>query len=73
MKMENLLPIFKEQLKKNMIHDKIDKEKIKKYLTDLTDIKFVKTSNRSILGQLKDSLYFLEYDLHIPLNMIWII
>ncbi len=40
------------------------KEKIEKYLNELVEVKFVKTSNRSILGQLKDSMYFLETDLH---------
>lgn len=62
--MENLLPIFKEQLKRNMMSNKIEEDKIEKYLNELVEIKFIKTSERSLLGQLKDSLFCIEHSLY---------
>ncbi|MBZ4684012.1 MAG: hypothetical protein JG768_1439 [Fusobacteriales bacterium] len=60
---ENLSEVFKEQLKRNMILDKIDKNKVEKYLKDLGEIRFIKTSSRSILGQIKDAIFCLDYEL----------
>lgn len=57
---ENITKIFKSQLKSNLLHDGIDEIRIQKYLNDLSDVEFTKTSSRSILGQLNDSLYLLE-------------
>lgn len=58
--MENLTKIFKTQLKTNLISDGIDELKIQRYLNDLGEVTFVKTSSRSIIGQLNDSFYHLE-------------
>lgn len=44
--------------------NKIDEDKIEKYLNELVEIKFIKTSERSLLGQLKDSLFCLEHSLY---------
>lgn len=56
--------IFRHQLKNNLMDDGLDELKIQKYFKDLGEISFIKTSDRSILGQLNDSFYHLEADIY---------
>ncbi|GEM_PF-1104822 len=62
---ENIDEVFKTQLKDNLLMDGIDELTIHKYLKDLGEISFVKTNNRSILGQLNDSFYHLQADVEV--------
>ncbi len=61
---KNLKVVMLSQLESNMLMDGISNEKIKEYLDDLEEIIYIKTSSRSILGQIKDSLLMLEYHLY---------
>lgn len=58
--MNQLSLLIKEQLVKNMTADGFDDLSIQKVVRSFKNIRFAKTNDRSVLGQIKDSLYSLS-------------
>ena len=57
----NLETLMKTQLKKNMLSNGFNDFSIHKFTKTLDEITFTGTSSRSILGQIKDSLFALTF------------
>jgi len=58
---ENIEELMKIQLKKNMKSHRFDDLAIHKFTRELDEVSFINTSNRSILGQIKDSLFSMTF------------
>lgn len=58
---ENLEIIFKQVLAVCLLNDGIDPDIVRTYIEDLGELRIVKTDNRSILGQMKESLFDLDW------------
>ncbi|ERJ12117.1 DUF6933 domain-containing protein [Haloplasma contractile] len=52
--------LFKEQLAQNLKNDGVNEIIIKKYFENFNEITYTKTYSRSILGSIKENIYFSE-------------